>query len=93
MGGENSSFAHNSLHLKITSGFAIRVVGDTVHTQYRCPSPGSGMYFLCVWCEGGGMQEPGAPFHTTLLTDERHDTAAPIWCTFTGLDSAVVYQN
>ena len=57
MGGENSSFAHNSLHLKITSGFAIRVVGDTVHTQYRCPSPGSGLYFLCVWCRGGGMQE------------------------------------
>ena len=87
MGGEKQQFFHNTRHLMITSGFCISSCWRYCAHKHRFPPPRSGCVFLVcvVWRRRNAGA--GAPFHTSSLTDERHDTVAA-----RGLDYLYIYS-
>ena len=76
MGGEKQQFFHNTRHLIITGGFCISSCWRYCAHKHRFPPPKCGCVFLVcvVWRRRNAGA--GAPFHTSSLTDERHDTMA-----------------
>ena len=76
MGGERQQFFHNTRHLMITGGFRISSCWRYCAHKHRFPPPKCGCVFLVcvVWRRRNAGA--GAPFHTSSLTDERHDTVS-----------------
>ena len=75
-GKGTAAIFHNTRHLMITGGFRISSCWRYCAHKHRFPPPKCGCVFLVcvVWRRRNAGA--GAPFHTSSLTDERHDTIA-----------------
>ena len=78
-GKGTAAIFHNTLHLMITGRFQkahIQLLARYCAHKHRFPPPKCGCVFLvcAVWRRRNAGA--GAPFHTSSLTDERHDTMA-----------------
>ena len=89
-GKGTAAIFHNTRHLMITGRFQkahIQLLARYCAHKHRFPPPRSGCVFLVcvVWRRRNAGA--GAPFHTSSLTDERHDTVAA-----RGLDYLYIYS-